>query len=242
MKVISVINQKGGVGKTTISVNLVAALAKAGRHVALIDLDVQALASNWLKPDATAQSHKLFDAKETPQLEHLDPAHLLSILASGQELYSYLHTDAIELYVSRVRKLAEHVLVFADHAADFGAISLAGLYAADVVLVPVALDVLSTQGTMKLLDTLERVAIQRGKAFEHILFIPNRLRDNARIPRRLLDALRDQYNGRVLTPIRENAALAEFPLKNETVATPGVNGKAQDDFHALAALLWEKIK
>ncbi len=181
-RVIALMNQKGGVGKTTTTVNLAAAIAEAGKRVLVIDLDPQAHATLHLGVDPAgagnaetdagaeaAASPSIYDLLLNPALDAasaLRPARdNLHVLAAETDLAA-LETELSDLEpadrVGRLRRvlgtLADRFdIVLIDCPPSLGVLTLNGLAAADEVVIPMQAHFLALQGVGKLLETVGMV-------------------------------------------------------------------------------------
>ncbi|MBU0551207.1 AAA family ATPase [Myxococcota bacterium] len=164
-RVIALINQKGGSGKTTSTVNLAAALGAAGQRVLVIDLDPQGSASAWLGVDS--QEPALFDVfaeardlksvivpTQTPGVG-LAPAspHLVGVerLLSSEPGAELILKEALK----SVRRQYDFILL--DCAPSLSVLSISALVAADEVLIPVEASTMALAGLAQLMKTIERV-------------------------------------------------------------------------------------
>ncbi len=163
MRIIALTNQKGGVGKTTSTVNLAAALAAKGRKVILMDLDPQAHLTTFLGQDPTQNQASAFEvlARSMPLAEALRPvrSHML-LLASGLdlaaaevELVSVVGRETI-LRDAIAKSPVECDYIFIDCPPSLGLLTLNALGAAKEVFIPLQPHFLSLQGLSQLLETL----------------------------------------------------------------------------------------
>lgn len=161
-------NQKGGVGKTTTTVNLAAAIAEQGRRALIIDLDPQAHATLHLGVDPNALESSVYDLLIDPSL---DPAAAVREARPGLSLIpAEVNLAAAESELAdapdRQRRLARvidalrpsHEYIFIDCPPSLGLLTLNALAAADEVLIPMQAHFLALQGVGKLLETVRLVA------------------------------------------------------------------------------------
>ncbi len=167
MKTIAVINQKGGVGKTTTAVNLCAALAAAGRRVCLMDLDPQAHATIHIGADRDLQSGTMYDVLTgdasieeicRPAGENLwvVPSHI-DLAATEVELAGVVGREVIlRDKLADVPPRFDYMIV--DCPPSLGLLTLNALSAVDEVLLPLQPHFLALHGLSKLLETIDLVA------------------------------------------------------------------------------------
>jgi chromosome partitioning protein len=254
MRRIAIINQKGGVGKTTTAVNLGAALARAGKRVCILDLDPQAHATTHLGIEPDGKSPSMYDVliNSCPLADVRRPAEdNLWVAASDINLAA----AEVELagVVGREIILREQLqadgeafdFVLMDCAPSLGVLTLNALAAATEVFIPLQPHFLALHGLGKLLETTTLVA-KRINPPLRVTGIILCLCENTRLAQEVVRDLEGYLDGsrgagvpwngaRVFaTRIRRNIKLAECPSFGRSIFgyAPGCNGA--DDYQALA--------
>lgn len=251
MTVIAVFNQKGGVGKTTIAANLAAAIAKNGIAPLVIDLDPQAhLTALWQqrpKPQASissfykGQSSLLDLAISLNDGIRFIPAHLelarVDVIPSRQQANLRRLKLAIETEMPDQAGLP----VIIDCSPALGILSFSALFAADLVLIPVAAEYLALNGAQILSRTLaglEKLAGPKERRYLINRYIPGRS-----TVENVEETLEDNFPGQVLkTRIREHDSLVEAIGWGSDIFSFDPNAAASEDFSYLLDELLESGK
>jgi len=162
--VIAIANQKGGVGKTTTTINLGAYLAQLGNKVLIVDLDPQANTTSGLGTDrgsiTSTVYNGLFDHEQAPDVIR-DTAHGVSLIPSSPELATAeIELVSEQLREFRLKQLLEHYAfdyVIIDCPPSLGLLTVNALTAANHVLIPVQAEYYALEGLSHLLETMKRV-------------------------------------------------------------------------------------
>jgi chromosome partitioning protein len=257
MRTIALMNQKGGVGKTTTTVNLGAALAEMGKTVCLIDLDPQAhLTINYgidPAPDTVGLYDVLLDESSFLEAVHKIDDHLAIVpssidLAGAEiELVSMLGRETLlKKRMEAVQKDALFDFVLMDCPPSLGLLTLNALAVADEVIIPMQPHFLALQGVAKLLETVQLVNKRMNPSLKVSGIVLTMFESQTKLSNEVvaelhgfIDAAKGKplpwANARVFkNRIRRNIKLAESPSFGQHIIKydPASNGAA--DYRALA--------
>jgi chromosome partitioning protein len=251
--VIAVINNKGGVGKTTTSVNLGAALASPARRVLLVDLDSQASASLWcgvqrgrLKPSSAScllHEYPIEQAVRKTATSNLDLITGSVELANTDLALGNLPGRELTLKNLLQRLRSRYDFIILDCPPGLSLIGVNALVAADAAIVPVTPHPLSVEGLFSLLGTLEKVRTRLGARIRLLGILVTMVDERRRVANELRERLRAQYRDRVFhTEIATSRALEEAPGKGQTVFAFAPRSRAADAFRRLAGEVLERVR
>ena len=224
-RVISLANQKGGVAKTTSTVNLGAALKELGKRVLVVDLDPQSNLTMSFGVDPETVEKSMYDVlvhrvpiDEVIHRREVDIA-VGSIDLAGAELAlssAIGRERALEKAFMAIKKEYDYILI--DTPPSLGLLTINAFTASDGVIVPVQCEYLSLRGLVQLEATLEMIRenLNRGVAIEGIL--PTMLDKRTVHAREALDLLHASFGDLVFTTrIRKSVKLAEAPVQGGSV-------------------------
>jgi chromosome partitioning protein len=239
MQTIAIVNEKGGSGKTTTSVNLTAALGREGLKVLLVDLDGQAASTRWLGlEDDTRFADALWAGTGLEPIEAVLPG--VDLAPGHGKLDSVAH-DLRPTQGGQLRKLLSELdgrydLAMIDCPPSLGNRLIGNaLMAATHALVPVETSILAMDCMKSLLETIEDVREGLGHDIKLMGILPCRFDGRTNLSRSVVGELRRVLPGKVLnTVIRENVRLRECPASGMCIFdyAPGSNGA--EDYQSLA--------
>lgn len=242
MRVVAIINQKGGVGKTTTAANLCHAIAEADFKVTVIDLDPQGHLAVSL--GITDQQSGIDQAmlKEKKISEQLIPArNNLQLIAPGAKLKDIEQLSAqkktprgVLLKEAIYGEVDDQDFVFIDCPPSSGMLVANALIAADEILIPMTSDFLSLQGLSHLMGTVKKFEKALNRTYKTSLVL-SRYSPDRRIAKQVLNVLLGHFPEQILaTVIRETALLAECPSFGKTILEYSPKSRSARDFRNLA--------
>lgn len=252
-KVIAIANQKGGVGKTTTSVNLAASLGVLEKKVLLIDADPQANASSGLGIDVESVevgSYQLLehsttakDAVVKTQSPNVDiiPAHI-DLVAIEIELVDVEQRESmLKKAIQEIKNEYDYIII--DCAPSLGLLTLNALTAANSVIIPIQCEYFALEGLGKLLNTIKSVQKIHNKNLDIEGLLLTMYDSRLRLSNQVVEEVRKHFEGMVFkTIIQRNVRLSEAPSYGESIISYDAGSKGANNYLALAEELIKKNK
>jgi len=233
-RVISIANQKGGVGKTTTAINLAAALAASELQVLLVDSDPQGNSTTGLGIEKSAERNTLYQVllREAPITDVIVPTEFegLSIVPADQNLVA-TNLDLVD--AEQVSSRYEYILIDCPPALDL--LTLNALVASDAVLIPIQCEFFALEGISQLMDTVDRVK----ESFNPDLVVEGVLLtmydDRTNLTRQVEADLRDFFGSEVFkTVIPRTIRLAEAPSFGKPILSYDPRSRGAEAYIQLA--------
>jgi chromosome partitioning protein len=241
-KVIAFANQKGGVAKTTTTLNLAAAFAEEGHRVLCIDMDPQGnlTMSQGIDPDTLEVS--MFDVlvhdvsiREVIRRREVDVA-CSSIDLAGAEIAMSMKIGRERSLDKSLREIAEdYDFICIDTPPSLGLLTINALTAADKVIVPVQCEYLSMRGLIQLQNTLSMIRENLNPDVDIAGILPTMVDSRTLHAKEAIEILEENFGDRVFgARIRKTIRFAEAPVKGMSVLKYDPNGTAADAYRQLA--------
>ena len=245
-RVIALANQKGGVGKTTTTINLGAALAELGSRVLLVDIDPQGSLGvglgadpqslertvyNLLLTDGTAVDDVLIETNV--ENLHLLPANIDLAAAELLLVQEVAREQALRRVIERVQYRYDFILI--DCPPSLGLLTINGLTAADSVIVPLEAEYFALRGMSLLMQTLEKVQARLNPRLELQGIVATMFDGRTLHAREVLERVRSAFGDTVFkTTVNKTIRFAEAPVAGEPILTYRPHSKGSDAYRDLA--------
>lgn len=250
-KIISLANQKGGVGKTTTAINLAASLATLGKKVLIVDADPQANASSGLGINIRTLETTIYECliDEVPtqkaihptDVKNLDiiPSHIDLVGAEIEMLNLENREKVMQRLLTPLKNSYDYILI--DCSPSLGLITVNALTASDSVIIPVQCEYFALEGISKLLNTIKIIKSKLNMNLEIEGFLLTMYDNRLRLANQVYAEVKRHFEGMVFeTVITRNVRLSEAPSYGQPVIVYDAESKGTINYVDLAKELIAK--
>ncbi len=247
-KVISLLNHKGGVGKTTSTISIGAGLVQLGKRVLLLDLDPQA--NLTLSLGVSRQKMSVYESlRGEGELVPFNVKPNLDIVPSSLDLSGAemeLINEAGREYI--LKELLEPLqmeydFILIDCPPSLGLLTLNSLTSSDYVIIPVQTEFLALQGLTKIKQVVDKVRFRLNKKLTVLGVVPTMYDNRKVLNRDVVETIRKYFGERVFeTMIRDNISLAEAPASRQDIFEYNSRSNGAEDYLALSKEIIARIE
>ena len=244
-KIMAIINQKGGVGKSTTAINLSAALGELGKQILLVDLDPQGNSSSGLGIEKSQVNNCIYDVllNDVPIEEVIIPdvcegldlvPATINLAGAEVELVAEMaRENRLKDAVGSLR--GKYDYVFIDCPPSLGLLTVNALVAADKLLIPIQCEFYALEGVTKLLDSMKRVKTRLNPTLDIYGVLMTMYDGRTTLSRQVVEEVR-AYFGRLVfeTQIPRTVKLSEAPSFGQPITLYDPSGKGAQSYMSLA--------
>lgn len=249
---LAVVNQKGGVGKSTTAVNLSAGLGELGKKVLVVDLDPQGNATSGYGLDKNQREQCIYDAllgdiAFEGLIEPVGVEHVFAVPATIQLAGAEIELVSAMSRETRLKTIIEPVkadfdFIVIDCPPSLGLLTINALTAADGLVIPIQCEYYALEGLSKLLDSVRLVRSHLNPALEVFGVVMTMYDSRTKLAQQVVDEVRDFFDGKVFeTLIPRTVRVSEAPSFGQPVTLYDPSGKGAVAYRQLAKEVIDRV-
>lgn len=251
-KVLAVVNQKGGVGKSTTAVNLSAALGERGKRVLLVDLDPQGNATSGFGLNRYQRTRCIYDAllgeeELSSLIEPVEIEHVFAVPATIQLAGAEIELVSAMSRETRLKTILAPVLsdfdfVIIDCPPSLGLLTVNALTAAQGLIIPIQCEYYALEGLSKLLDSVRLVRAHLNPQLEVFGVVMTMYDVRTKLSQQVVEEVQDFFEDKVFDAlVPRSVRLSEAPSFGQPVTLYDPNGKGAQAYRALAKEVIDRV-
>lgn len=245
--VISVVNQKGGVAKTTTAVNLAAAIGQKNKKVLLVDLDPQGNATSGIgisKKELKYTTYDVIMGEARPAEAIISSAYknvwvlpATQTLAEGELRLAAFENKTLQLKKAILQVKNDYDIIIIDCLPSLGVLALNGLSACDRIIIPMQCEPYSLEGVAELLATVKRVKKSTNKSLQIMGIVFTMLDKRLTVNREVMEHIKQKFPPETMfkTEIPRNVKISEAPSHGEPITYYDPSSKGAEAYKKFAA-------
>ncbi len=250
--IISVVNQKGGVAKTTTAINLSAAIGQKGKKVLLVDLDPQGNATSGIGINKKELTYTTYDvimgdirpeeAIVTTLYKNLWVIPATQALAEGEIRLASLKNKTLQLKKALLQIKDKFDIIIIDCLPSLGVLALNGISACDRIIIPMQCEPYSLEGVAELLTTVKRVKKSTNKNLQLMGIVFTMLDKRLTVNKEVMNQIKEIFPEENIfkTEIPRNVKISEAPSHGEPITYYDSSSKGAEAYKKLAAEVIKK--
>ena len=252
--IIAIVNQKGGVAKTTTAINTAAAIGERGKKVLLVDLDPQGNATTGLgigKRELKLTTYDVIMGEARPaeaiiptRFKNLSILPATGLLAEAEIRLINFQNKTLQLKKALLQVKDDYDIILIDCLPSLGVLALNGLGACDRIIIPMQCEPYSLEGVAELLSTVKRVKATTNRGLQIMGIVFTMIDRRLTVNREVMESIKGRFPPESIfkTEIPRNVRISEAPSHGEPITYYDRTSKGAEAYRKLAAEIIKKCK